>query len=316
MPQQKKNIELRVGVVSFLAIFLLIIGLVLGNGFSFTSDENVVEFRFDNAGGLMVSEPVFVSGVEMGKISDIQAEENYIRVFTNFYQKVDFYKDASARILIKEIMGGKKIDVSLGNKSSGILQKGEPILGLNTPDFGELVAIVGSVSEDAVSLIRKLDTLASSVNLFLSDTAFSTDVKYIASNTRKLVDNVNSVFYGQNGLKSTLKNANKLITNLDDVIDKNSEDATMLLKELRNTFASLDKTLNNANNTLASLDPLIGKVDGLISDLQNENGLFHKISNDTELSKNLEQLIAELLDFVKRAKEYGINVNASLGSNP
>jgi len=90
----------------------------------------------------------------------------------------------------------------------------------------------------------------------------------------------------------------------------------MLLKELRNTFASLDKTLNNANNTLASLDPLIGKVDGLISDLQNENGLFHKISNDTELSKNLEQLIAELLDFVKRAKEYGINVNASLGSNP
>jgi phospholipid/cholesterol/gamma-HCH transport system substrate-binding protein len=316
MPKQKKNIELRVGIVSFLAIFLLIIGLVLGNGFSFSSKGNITEFRFDNAGGLQISEPVFVSGVEMGKITDIQAGENYVRVLTNIYQKIDFYNDASARILIKEIMGGKKIDVSPGHKSAGILQEGEPIIGRNTPDFGELVAIVGSVSEDAVSLIRKLDTLASSVNLFLSDTTFSTDVKYIASNTRKLVDNVNDVFSGQNGLRTTLKNANELITNLDNLVDKNSEDVTMLLKELRNTFASLDKTLSNANNTLSSLDPLIGKVDGLISDLQNENGLFHKISNDSELSKNLEQLIAELLAFVKQAKEYGVNVNASLGSNP
>ncbi len=318
MPNQKKHIELKVGIMSLSAIVLLVIGLMLGNDFSFSSGENTVEFRFDNAGGLQVSEPVFISGVEMGKISKIRVKEDYVLISAELSEEVTFYSDASARILIKEITGGKKIDVELGGKNNNTdpLPGGEPIEGQNTPDFGELVAIVGSVSQDVVSLIRKLDTLASSFNILLADTAFSSEIRHISSGMVELVDNANNVFSGQNGLRATLSNANDLIASFDTLIDKNSEDVTLLLQDLRSTFSTLDLTLTNANSTLSSFDPVIKKMDELLSDLRREGGLFHKISNDTQLSKDLEELISEILLFVKQAKQHGINVNASLGSKP
>jgi len=49
--ENQKNKEIIVGIVSFLAIALLFIGIILGKGMKVSTNDKLLKIRFPNSGG-------------------------------------------------------------------------------------------------------------------------------------------------------------------------------------------------------------------------------------------------------------------------
>jgi len=128
-----RNHWLEVGVGFFMIVALCgllflafkVSGLTqLGNGHYY-----VLKADFDNIGGLKVRAPVSVSGVKVGRVSDIQLDPQTYRAsvtlqINNGYK--DLPVDTSASILTQGLLGSNYISLSPGFDQK-MLQPGERI---------------------------------------------------------------------------------------------------------------------------------------------------------------------------------------------
>ena len=70
MHHSKQN-EIKVGIVSIIAIILLISVLFLTKSLDFNTNKHTILFNFDNALGLTEGAPVFINGMKSGIVEKI-----------------------------------------------------------------------------------------------------------------------------------------------------------------------------------------------------------------------------------------------------
>ena len=109
-----RSIEIKVGLVSILAVILFIIGITLGRGLYVSVNPVTVKIRFPNSGNIQISAPVFVNGVKRGAVASVRNDNGSVLVTADLDNVREFRRDVSARISILEITGGKKIEIFPG----------------------------------------------------------------------------------------------------------------------------------------------------------------------------------------------------------
>ncbi|MFP4370333.1 MAG: MlaD family protein, partial [Candidatus Kapaibacterium sp.] len=154
----ERSREIKVGIVTLLAIILLVGGISVGKNLSVSVSDNMLIMKFPNSGGIQPSAPVVVNGVKLGTVSSVENLKDSVLIKAEMKTLNELRKDASARITILEITGGKKIEIHPGH-SDDQLSKNDTIRGSTPPDIAELVALVGEVSGDAIKLLRRIDTV-------------------------------------------------------------------------------------------------------------------------------------------------------------
>jgi phospholipid/cholesterol/gamma-HCH transport system substrate-binding protein len=96
---------------------LLVLALKVGNLGTFNTNETYTLYaEFDNIGGLKVRAPVKSAGVVVGRISDIQFnnETFQARVTFNVDKRYQFSKDTFAKILTAGLLGEQYIGLETG----------------------------------------------------------------------------------------------------------------------------------------------------------------------------------------------------------
>ena len=68
----KRATEIKVGIVSVLAVILIIIGITLGRGVHVTVSQKTIKMRFPHSGSIKMTEPVLVNGVRRGMVESIK----------------------------------------------------------------------------------------------------------------------------------------------------------------------------------------------------------------------------------------------------
>lgn len=315
MTFQKKT-EIKVGIVSMLALAILIIGITLGKGVNVSVNQQIVQFRFNNSGGITEGSPIVVNGVKRGTVNSVANSNGSVLVKGTMDNFSDIMSDAFAKITILEITGGKKIELDPGVSSQKFNLKNE-IPGKATADIADLVAILGDVSNDAVSLVRNLDTLALGVNKMMNNGKLAEDVEIIAKNTAELTANLNVLLKDNYSvLQNTIKNLNSLVADIKNTYDRNEPNIDKLVAQLdtalssaNNLLSKMEKTIDNAN--LALID-----VKDITAEVKSGSGLANRLIYDKQLASSLDSTMNALGILVNKINEHGINVNVRLGTRP
>ena len=122
----KAKAELVVGIFIIVGIVSLIyLSVSLGGIKLFGDDEYNVFASFDSVTGLKVGAKVEVAGVEVGKVSGIELDEDQAVVEMDILNNVKIADDSVASIRTQGIIGDKYVKLSLGGSDEYIENAGD-----------------------------------------------------------------------------------------------------------------------------------------------------------------------------------------------
>jgi len=310
--------EIQVGLASLAALILLLGGVIWGEGLfpSVSSGDSEVRFVFPSSGGIKPSNPVTYKGVTKGQVESVELKGDSVLVIASIEDISDIESDASARIMMLEITGGKKLEIIPG-RSQQKLQRGAVITGIATADLGELIAQIGSISGNARDLILRLDTIAISATDLLRDGQFMDDLKYSVAEARILVANANTILdQNSEAFRNTMQNAETITQDLRVAIERNTPEVERLLDSLNITVANANSLINDLEGSVEGVDQFIDNINTVVMDLRNNQSALNLLMYDDEFAMKLDSAMTTFGDFIELVRQHGVNVNLRLGTRP
>jgi len=307
-----RSIEIKVGLVSILAVILFIIGITLGRGLYVSVNPVTVKIRFPNSGNIQISAPVFVNGVKRGAVASVRNDN----VTADLDNVREFRRDVSARISILEITGGKKIEIFPG-KSPEKYKIGDEIHGKTAADFADLVYMLGEIGNDGMLLIKRLDTLSVSINRIISDEQFINNLKNTVDNTAQISANANRLLSENiNSIELTINNLKSITTELNESIKYNEPRFDTLITKFDLTLNDTRTLIAQTNKTIAEAELIVKDLKSMTDSVNHGSGFVNKLIYDKEFSMRIDSTISNLSKFIEHVQQYGINANIRLGGRP
>jgi phospholipid/cholesterol/gamma-HCH transport system substrate-binding protein len=285
MKKIKFSREIRVGLMTVAAIFILYFGLNFLKGIDIFSPISYYYGVYEHIDGLVPSSPVLIKGYKVGQVEDIQYD------FTSskpFVVKISVSNDISLpegtviELFDNGLMGGKAIqllyatDVHIQSQyQSGDTLQSQMGVGLFSQLSGDLMPKIENIATEADSLLRSVRLLVdgravqnslSSIEKTSADLAVSSaalkkmmqkdmpgiinDVNVLTSDFRIISGNLKKIDFA-----STFNNVDLTIKDLNHITGqiKNSEGSLGLLVNDKSLYLNLSNTMNSADKLLIDL---------------------------------------------------------------
>lgn len=311
-----KSTEIKVGLILFIGIALLVLGVILGKGLDIASGSQDIKFIFPNSGGLKLSDPIYVNGVKRGQVKSIENYKGAVLVVGSINSIEDLRSDLTAQVLILEITGGKKIEIHPGVEPTKF-SINQIIQGQTPPDLAELVATFGSASKEILGIVHKIDTTLTSLNSILGDETFVHNLKNIADNTDKLVSDLQSILdKNQSNINSTLNDLKSISGDIRTFVSNNKNDLNKIVKNLDTLTSDTKPLINKADTLVSTLSDLSNNLHKIIEEIQSGKGTISKLIFDQNFAKKIDSTIMNLDTLVNSIRKHGVNVNVRLGTRP
>ncbi|GAB4248332.1 MAG: MlaD family protein [Vicingaceae bacterium] len=297
--------EVKVGIVAVLAIFLFVWGYNFLKGTNIFSNSNNMYAVYDQVGGLKVSAPIHINGVQVGIVKEKQfLNDNSGKVLITLSMEetnLKIPKDSKAR-LVTDFLGTASIDIMLGN-SKEPLSKGDTI---NTEIERTLTEEVNQqilpLKKKAEELLSSIDTVMNIITAILDEKTrnnvsgafekINNTIKHLES-TAKRIDLLIDVEADKiSGITSDVKNITGTISKNSKQLDKSMKNLAAITDSI--SAADLTQTINNAKVTLDQTAALMKKInegEGTMGKLVNSDSLYNNLD---AASKDLDLLLIDL----------------------
>lgn len=311
----QRSTEIRVGAVTLLSLLLLIGGIMLGRGVNVSTGKSLLKIQFPNSGGLDASAPVFVNGVKRGAVFAVEPHQGGVLVTVALDNLADLKADASAKILMLEITGGRKIEIHAGTSSAG-LAEGIVLQGQTTADISDVIALVGELGGDAGRIIRRIDTSVAALNSLLADGQVLDDVRQTMRHLRSVSGNADELLTSNRiMLQQTLNNLADVSADIKRLSRKDGAVDSLVFK-LDRLVSDGRTMLKSVDASLRGVDKLVVQVDSIALDLRTRKSIANQVLFDETVGRRVDSLLATMKKFFDNLPYDGINVNVRLGSRP
>lgn len=294
--------EIRVGLTVLVGIVILYIIIAWAKRIHiFAPEETTYLIRFDNVSGLLEDDPVHVRGFLSGRVVSIEPDREYVGVTISLDREINLYQDAAAEIRIKELLGGKMIEITPGLEGNP-LEKGAVIPGFASPDFASAFSSFGDISDkiemDKINqMISRLDTITIGIQGFLANIdpdqtgALINEFSKTATSLNRLIRD-----FEKSGLTSrldtSLTRVNRLMARTEPVLNQlegvsRSAGESSIIPRADSLLGQMTGTLNNLNQTMIS-------VNSLMKRLENDEGLAGRLLDDPALSAKFDSTLDNL----------------------
>ena len=187
--------DLRVGIITFLALFVLVMGVTYAGGdkgllFKKTS---TVKALLANAGGLKKGSSVMMSGMTVGKVTDTifvgRSQESQIEVTMEVKSDIRNWikTDSIPSIHTQGMLGDRYIDISMGSNDAPPLPEGQPLIGKAATDFDDTLREAVGVLKEMEKLLTAVNQKEGTVGQLVYDQQFYTRVLDITSELDDLI---------------------------------------------------------------------------------------------------------------------------------
>lgn len=300
-PLAERN-RIVVGVVGTLILIVVVIAAFSYDRLPFIKGTSDYSAFFSEAGGIKPGSDVRVSGLSVGRVSDIHLDGTKVRVDFTVKDGVDLGDRTEAAIKTETVLGTKMLEIT--PRGDGHLTGTIPLERTTSPY--DLPTALG----DLTTAVSGLDTTQlSSALTTLADTFKQTpgDLKLALDGVAQFSDTLNT---RDAQLRNLLGNANKVTTVLakrSDQIAGLVVNANALLSELVAQQGALDSFMGN-------LTAVSHQISGLVAD--NRTQLKPALDKVNGVLSILDNRRKELQRTVALFRRYAMSFGEVLGSGP
>jgi len=301
--------EIITGIITIAAITLLVLGVNFLKGNSFFGGDQVYYAYFPSSGGVTPATSVYVNGVDVGKVLDIE----YLPNSKDSLKKVKITFNISTENLKLPIgstveAGGidllaKGLTIHINDDmSKGYHKFGSTLPGIVSVDMtSQVKAYADPLNKKLQGALLSIDNMVKGVSAFWDTTATSqieSSMKEIKVAIRKFgnaADQIEGLLADERlRLARIMNNVEEITLNLrrsNDTVkaiigdvkaitnDLVTADFTGTIEQAKNTLANVNKILEDANNGEGTLGKLV-KDDSLYYEIIESNDALQALVND------------------------------------
>jgi ABC-type transporter Mla subunit MlaD len=297
------NTNLKVGTTVLLGLALLLFGIGMAKGWHFGGVHNILHARFATAGGIENGDPVFIRGINHGKVTAINSPAGKeVDITMDIDQTEKLHKDASAKIMMLELMSGKKVEIDEGMTGSFDPEK-DTLQGISNGDLSSLVDLLNSLSGSLASITHNVDSVLRGLTDFFDNGKFKTKAYSAIDDADATLKDLRAVLLeNREGLKRTIDQADVLTRELNSTVVALRPGASALIDSMR-IF------VRKAGVTLSGADELLGSLNDMMAESKNKKSFLYKITSDTEFANRFDSLLITGHKLIEQIRYDGVNAN-------
>lgn len=268
--------ERRVGLTVLMALAALG-GLVVFLGrIHFNAPGYALHASFRYVDSLKVDAPVlYGGGVKIGIVDSVDVKDGLVRLKLHIFRKFQLPKDSTVTIHTSGILGEKYVQINAGNISSGILEPGSHLSGIDP----------GSIDRT----LQRVEMLTEVLAPLLEDPKLKKGFAAAMGNLDKLTAELATLVSDTSGdIRVSVRNLKELSASLRARTDDFKEIATSARGMLN------EKNRANLESSLSSLHSTLGKLDKVMLQIDSKKGPLGAMVYDEESAENLRQLLKDL----------------------
>lgn len=280
--------EVKIGFMATCAIALLVFGINFFKGVQLFQPTKSVYVKFHNVEGLMLSNPVYADGYQIGIINDIiynYQDLHDIVVSVELNEKVRIPEGSTAQI-IPEILGGAKLLILMANNPIESVANGDTILGTRPKSVMDKAS---DMVPQVAALLPQIDSVLISINQLLSDPALKESI---------------------HNLQMTMVHVNKVSKSLDKVMTNQIPNVMTNLEHTTNQFATISDNLSQIDfkATMSKIDATLTSVKSFTDKLDDKDTNLGLLLNDRSIYDKLDHTVQSadslLIDLKQHPKRY------------
>lgn len=307
--------ETKVGALTAIAITMMILGFNFLKGKTLFKTGNYLHAKYENTKGIMVSNPVYINGFQVGAVDDIEnLDENLSSIVVTIKLKSSYHIPVNSVATIKENpLGPASITIALGD-SKEYLHVGDTLVTGNADGLmGSLMKQLGPVGDQLKTTVQSLDSVLKNINTIFDPTTKNNLQQVIANinkTTASLAVSSVSLQAMLNQQTGTIAQSMSHVASFTKNLADNNDKVTRMLGNVEKTTDNLAKadlagTIDKLRTTVASLNTVLQKMnstEGSMGKLMNDKALYDNLTN-TVRSANI------LLDDLRVHPKRYINVS-------
>jgi phospholipid/cholesterol/gamma-HCH transport system substrate-binding protein len=302
---KKNKVELVVGGTIFIALFILIAGVLWLKGALVM--ENMVQYSvlFPNVGTLQAGDPVMVNGVKKGAVSLIALKGARVAVTFDLDKEVAL-TDAS-RITVQNIglMGERMVGIQLDVTGKRITPNGKNkndisyLEGNFDTGIAEAMGMIGTVLSDVRALVKNIERI---VDGTVGDTLFFKQFKRIVSRLETVTETVESLIAeNRPSIDRSVAAIERVTAEVNGLVDTNKHRINALVQD--------GSELGSKAVVITSrIDSLTMTLDAIMARLNKGEGTVGLLLKDERFYYDLKKTIVDLDTFITTANRKGVKL--------
>lgn len=197
---QKVLSDLRVGILSFLALSLIVLGVVLAGGdkgliFKKTA---VLKARLADVGGLKKGSGVTMGGMTIGKVAEISfadgPENSLVEIKMEVREdlRARIKKDSIPSVRTQGMLGDRYVEISMGEKNAPPLPPDQYLTGKSATDFDDALREAQKALTETTKLLSAVNGQQGSVGRLVYDEKLYQGLTAITDQLSDLIEDFKS----------------------------------------------------------------------------------------------------------------------------
>ena len=311
----KVSNETKVGALTIIAITLIILGFNFLRGKTLFKSGNFIYAKYTDTKGLIISNPVYVNGFQVGTVFDIEnksADLSQIIVSIKLNNVYNIPTNSIATIQDNPL-GTNSIAIVLGDAKTYLKSEDTIKTAPAASLLGDLMNTLSPLGEQTKKTISNLEKVLSNINKVLNEQNRA-DIEQILSNLstatvslNKSMESVEAMLQNQSGsIAMTANNLNSFSKNLTD----NNKRINEIISNLDTTTKQIKEI--DLSKTIKDIQVVVGELTQTIHNLNNGDGTAAKLLNDPDIYRQLQGTIKSintLVDDVKTHPKRYVNIS-------
>jgi phospholipid/cholesterol/gamma-HCH transport system substrate-binding protein len=340
MKKQLMWSKLKVGIVITLALITLFMTVFFAGGIeNILSPKAELKAQLQDVKGLRKGAPVWLSGIEIGRVKEIELNPRYGTVISISIKKdalLYINKDSRISVLTMGLLGDKYVELSSGSPQSGPISPGDMIAGSAQIELKDVMDIGITSIQKMSDFIKKLERLVTkveegegTVSKFLTDPSVYDNLKETtrtlslmakdmknSQGTLKMLMEDPELYTKMSAAASSVEEFSRKLSGSTGTIMKLIEDPS-LYNRMASASSSLEefsRKLNEGQGTLRrlaedaelydSINKAAGQLSTILERIDRGEGIAGSLVRDTELSRELKETVSDLRELTRDIKEH------------
>ena len=279
--------EVKVGFLVIMAVVVFVLGLTwLSGGALLGGRQMIVQVVFANVAGLGAGDPVEVSGMRVGRVSDVRLE-NVGRVMVTLELTTGAWRpriDARAAVKSIDFLGSKFVDYIPGN-SDQFLAEGQIITGVHQTD----------ALENAREMADQVSLVLIELKAFLAPTVLD-EVRATLQSMQGALNVVGDV-----GTVSLVDDASAAMGTLRNIADR--VDSLLANPALERSVSGLDEVTTSLQEMAEGLAGASAALSAIMEKMNSGEGSLGLALTDSTLYRNTNDVLVSLRELLDDMRE-------------